>query len=249
MGSAGKDRAGYSLRGVQGRIIDELGARIVSGALPEGAVLPREAELMESLGVSRTSLREAIKVLAAKGLLEMRQKSGTRVTPRSNWNTFDSDVFRWATSGGSSAEILDLIEMRQLLEPAAAGLAAARSTIGDLARLDDIQRRMTAATADPDAYAAADVDFHLAVFEASHNAFLSRFGLLVADFLAMSFGMQQGALGAEVATAEALEEDAQRHRGVSDAISRGDAATASQRMMDVVIDGKKNLIAAIESDK
>lgn len=239
------EHAGYALRGVQGRIIDELGRRIVGGEFPPGEALPREAELMEMLKVSRTSLREAIKVLAAKGLLETRQKSGTRVTPRANWNTLDSDVFRWATEDGGSTEILDLIELRQLLEPAAARLAAIRATVTDLAHLAAAQDRMQALVDDADNYAQADVDFHLAVFKSSHNTFLNRFGLLVGDFLQMSFTMQQEALAASGGV-EDLVVDAARHRAIYEAICRGDANLAAEEMLSVVIDGKKNIISAID---
>ena len=91
----GDSAAGYRLRGIQGRLIRRLGRAIVRGNHAPGSLLPREAELMAEHGASRTSVREAIKVLSAKGLVETRQKVGTRVRPRDEWNIFDADVLGW----------------------------------------------------------------------------------------------------------------------------------------------------------
>ncbi|MDH2444106.1 FadR/GntR family transcriptional regulator [Amnibacterium sp. CER49] len=239
--------SGYVLRGVQGRVIDSIGRAIVGGRYVPGASLPREAELMEEYGVSRTSLREAMKVLAAKGLIEIRQKSGTRVRPRSSWNVFDSDLFAWSMEhGGSEAAISDLIELRLLLEPSAARLAASRATMADATRIDAALTAMTAATADREAYAEHDVAFHLAVFAASHNVFLERFGSLVADFLRLTFDMQQKVL-LERTNEVDFTEDAARHRVVYDGITRGAPDAAADAMTEVVLDGKRNLIAAVEA--
>jgi DNA-binding FadR family transcriptional regulator len=86
--------AGYSMRGLQGRVIDGVGRQIIGGQYAPGDLLPREAELTEQFGVSRTSVREGMRVLAAKGLVDIRQKIGTRVRQPENWNVFDSDILR-----------------------------------------------------------------------------------------------------------------------------------------------------------
>ena len=125
---------GQKPRGIQGRVISRLGEEIVRGVYPTGSLLPRESELMAAYAVSRTSIREGIKVLSAKGLVETRQRIGTRVLDRSNWNIFDPDVLLWHPFDGAEHDILhDLIEMRQLVEPAAARFAATRATLDDLA--------------------------------------------------------------------------------------------------------------------
>lgn len=241
--------SGYSLRGVQGRVIEGLGRAIVSGRYSPGELLPREQELIEEFGVSRTSLREAMKVLAAKGLLEIRQKSGTRVRPEATWNTFDSDLFAWAIQEGKSeASIRDLIELRQLLEPSAARLAATRATITDAKRLDEAQTAMAASVDDPERYAEHDVAFHLAVFAASHNLFLQRFGNLVADFLRLSFDMQQKAM-LERSEIQDFTEDAAHHRLVYNGINRGEPEVAASAMLELILDGKRNLFAAVEDNK
>jgi GntR family galactonate operon transcriptional repressor len=224
------------------RLTRALGENIVSGAFPQGTLLPREADLMARFDASRTAMREAMRVLAAKGLIETRQRVGTRVRPREHWNVFDPDVLAWAWAHGVGDELLrDLIEMRQLIEPAAAGFAAMRATVPDLVRIEAAFEAMAAATGDDAAYAEADVAFHMAVMAASHNMLMTRFSHIVADFLHLSFRIQQAAIRERQ---RSLEDDAADHRRVFEAIWRGDAATAQEAMMQVVLDGKSSLLRA-----
>jgi DNA-binding FadR family transcriptional regulator len=230
---------GYRLRGLQGQLIMKLGQEIVGGTYLPGTVLPREAELMQAYGASRTSIREATKVLAAKGLVETRQKVGTRVRARDQWNIFDADVLSWHTLDGFDPDILkDLIEMRQLVEPPAARFAAGRATLDDLARIADACDAMRGAVGDMVAYARADVSFHMAVFAASHNALLKRFAHTVANFLQVSFRIQQAALDPKT---ERWEDDLATHVEIADAINRGDAAAAEDAMLRAILDGKAHL--------
>lgn len=231
--------AGYRLRGIQGRLIRALGRGIVRGSHLPGTLLPREAELMARFGASRTSVREAIKVLSAKGLVETRQKVGTRVRDRDQWNIFDADVLGWHTLDSLAPDILkDLIEMRQLVEPPAARFAAGRATLDDAARITDACEVMRQSVGDMAAYAKADVAFHMAVFAASHNALLKRFAHTVANFLQVSFRIQQGAIDPST---ERWEDDLATHIEIADAINRGDAAAAEAAMMRAILDGKAHL--------
>ncbi|MFX7988724.1 GntR family transcriptional regulator, partial [Acinetobacter baumannii] len=92
-----------------------------SGMRKPGDVFGGEIEASEALGVSRTAYREAIRILAAKGLVESRPKAGTRVTPRSRWNMLDVDVLAWTFEGEPDTDfIIDLFELRGVIEPAAA---------------------------------------------------------------------------------------------------------------------------------
>jgi GntR family transcriptional regulator, galactonate operon transcriptional repressor len=230
---------GYRLRGIQGRLIRTLGHAIVRGVHAPGSLLPRETELMAAHGASRTSVREAIKVLSAKGLVETRQKVGTRVRERDHWNIFDADVLDWHMLEEVDHDILrDLIEMRQLVEPAAARFAAARASLDDLGRIADACEAMRGALGDMAAYAEADVGFHMAVLAASHNALLRRFAHIVANFLQVSFRIQQETLEAPD---ERLEDDLALHLAIADAINRGDAAAAEEAMMRAILDGKAHL--------
>jgi DNA-binding FadR family transcriptional regulator len=234
--------AGYAMRGLQGRVIDAVGRQIVGGRFAPGDVLPTEAELTAEHRVSRTPVREAMRVLAAKGMVEFRRKFGTRVRPREQWNVFDPDILRWHHEQGLGADLLvDLVETRQLLEPAAARLAAGRATMDDLGRMERALVGMAERDAGLAGYAAADVEFHLAVYAASHNLLFRQFGTVVADLLHLTFNLQQA-----VATRdEVLDEDVVRHTAVFDAINRGQGEAAAEAMLTVVLDGKRALGQAL----
>ncbi|HMO12147.1 MAG TPA: FCD domain-containing protein, partial [Actinotalea sp.] len=158
------------------------------------------------------------------------------------WNVFDADILRWHSEEGRGDEILrDLVEVRQIMEPAAARLAAGRASISDLGRLREALHAMESSADDRTAYAHADVDFHLGIYAASQNVLLRQFGAVVADFMYLSFSVQQ-----EVAKDPAdLVRDAERHREVLRAVDRGNGEAAAESMLEVVLDGKSALIAAL----
>ena len=120
----------YSTRSLHGQVAHQIGERILRGDIAPGQSLPNEADLSEELNVSRTALREAIKVLAAKGLLESRPKTGTRVRSRDNWNMLDPDVLAWLFADGPNAAASEMLfEIREIFEPSAAAMAATRVPI------------------------------------------------------------------------------------------------------------------------
>lgn len=241
--ASGAGRSGYLLRGVQGRLINDLAGAIVSGRFKPGETLPREAELMTTYNASRTSVREALKVLAAKGLVETRQKIGTLVRDPELWNAFDSDVLAWLRNIGQGKQMLqDMIELRQVVEPAAARLAAGRATIDDLNRIEKACAAMRAAVSQSTSYATADVEFHKAVFAATHNALLRSFSHIVGDFLRLSFKIQEEGLR----EADNRAEDVLNHQAIFNAINRGDGAAASEAMLTVILNGKSSLLAALQ---
>ena len=148
--------------------------RIVGGAWEGGTPLPNEDELAAELGVSRTVVREAVKALQAKGLVEVRPKTGTRVRPRRAWHLLDADVVAWQFADMERADDLrELYEVRASIAAAAARLATARRTTEQLAEIEAQQRRIDAAAAEPLARRHADLDFHAAVADAAHNSLLA----------------------------------------------------------------------------
>jgi DNA-binding FadR family transcriptional regulator len=236
--------SGIPLKGQQGRLIGALGERIVRGAIRAGDLLPREPDLMEEFAVSRTSVREAIKVLSAKGLVETRQKVGTRVRAKELWNIFDTDVLAWQTAGGMGDDILkDLLEMRQVIEPAAARFAASRAGLDDIARIERACRAMGESTNDPAGYAHADVAFHMAVFGASKNMLMQGFAHFIASFLQASFQLQQESFDEE---GDPVASDVANHVAIFEAINVGDAAAAEAAMLRVILHGKASLLRARE---
>lgn len=170
--------SGYSGRGVHGQLVAALGARIVSGELGRGDVIDLAA-LGRDLDVSMTALREAMKVLAAKGLVEARQKRGTYVRDREHWNLLDSDVIRWRSEAGDTAAVLrDLAEVRSVVEPAVASMAARRRDEHDLAELDAALEDMRGAVGAA-AQVAADLRWHRAMLRATHNEMLARMDVFI----------------------------------------------------------------------
>ncbi|MET0544153.1 MAG: FadR/GntR family transcriptional regulator [Variovorax sp.] len=160
-------------RGLPAQIAGRIGRRILQGELKPGDTLPRELDLLASLQVSRTTLREAFAILASNGFIEARQRIGTRVRARDHWNTLDSTVIGWhgeTDDPGSLAQ--ELFEIRLAIEPMAARLAARRATDDDLARIRAALQTMGEGQADPQRAMEADVDFHLQVIAAAHNRFL-----------------------------------------------------------------------------
>ena len=223
----GRDASAYAYpeRGLSGRVVHQLGARIVGGEVPPGELLSNEDDLGAELGVSRSVLREAIKVLAGKGLLEVRPKTGTRVRPRRSWHLLDPDVVRWQFEQlRRDDDLTELAEVRRAVEPAAARLAAHRRTDGDLADLEAHCKRMEAATAEPIRFRAAELDFLGSVVDASHNTMLSHMGAVIRVALDSAFSD--------------LPATDQRstvvHRAVLDAIRLRDQAGADRAMRRLV---------------
>ncbi|MFE7331811.1 FadR/GntR family transcriptional regulator [Streptomyces sp. NPDC057565] len=161
-------------RGLHQQIVDILGERIVRGFhAPGSSLYPDRIE--QELQVSKTVLREALRVLASKGLIDSRQKRGTFVRPRSDWNLLDGDLLRWQGQGIPAAGFLDnLAEVRGIVEPAGARLAALRRNDDDLAALAEALERMATAGKDTDAMVEADLAFHRSLLAATHNELLTR---------------------------------------------------------------------------
>lgn len=218
----------YSRRSLHGQVAAEIGSRIMGGRLAPGSVLPNEAALGVELGVSRTVLREAIKMLAAKGLVESRPKIGTRVRAREQWNTLDPDVLAWRLAAGDVLRYADdLIEVRRIIEPAGAALAATRASERDLTLIEQAYRDMEAAGADVDASVEPDLRFHLAILAAARNEFLHPLGALIETALASSFKLSGSNPGAQYRSLP-------RHRAVLDAIRAGAPERARLAMDDLL---------------
>jgi DNA-binding FadR family transcriptional regulator len=217
--------ADYQLRGVHGQTVEALARRILSGEIPEGATLDLLA-LREELDVSLTALREALKVLSAKGIIDARQKRGTFVRPRSAWNTLDADVMRWRSAGPPDFDLLEnLTEVRTIVEPAAARLAAQRADDDDLAALAAALDRMAHADGEPADAVAADLDFHRALLAATHNPLLVEMERVIANGLAQRDKVVHNA---------PADDPVPSHRAVLDAIQARDAAAAEQAMRALV---------------
>ena len=160
-------------------VAEVIGSRIIRGDYPPGTLLPNEAKWAADFDVSRSAVREAIKILMAKGLLTSRPKVGTRVEPREFWNLLDREVLAWYTSGPDRAKVLrPLQQFRYIIEPEAAALAAEYRTEEEMIAISSACERMaTAPTLDE--RSAADVRFHVNILKASANELLIPLGALI----------------------------------------------------------------------
>lgn len=214
-----------SLR-LHGTVARELGIRIVSGVLKPGEILEGEIAASGQFNVSRTAYREAIRILAAKGLVNSRPKIGTQVSPRKEWHLLDPDVLGWIFVGEPDTDlIVNLFELRRIVEPDAARLAATRRTPEQLARmkagLDGVARHGFAT----EIGRRCDEEFHSALLEASANDFVVSLTSGVAAAIAITTAFKQhrlpaphDALPVHLAVYEAIE--AQDAQGAHDAMAR-----------------------------
>lgn len=233
------DSRTFSRRSLHGQVAHDIGRQILGGMVKPGDLLPNETELSQRLGVSRTALREAIKVLAGKGLIESRPKTGTRVRPRKSWNFLDPDVLAWAVHGATAKQFVDeLFELRRVIEPAAAALAAERAKPDDIARMEAALARMAAEASEDGIGAAGDIAFHNAVLQASDNELFRSLGSVVEVALAISLRLSM--------RRHRFEEFLELHRAVLEAIRRRDVDGAREAMKRAIEVSKHELHAAVE---
>ena len=162
----------YNLRE---QVLNAIGSRIISGELSPGDVLPKEDTLSEQYGVSRTVIREAVKGLAARGLVESRPKVGTIIRPRSDWQMLDPSVLEWVASSQPDSEFMyALAEVRLVIEPDVAALAARHANDEEIERIATAYEHLEAVEEnDEEAWARADLEFHSSIVDSCHNEFLA----------------------------------------------------------------------------
>ncbi len=164
--------------------VEQLGQRIVRGDFTHRGGLPTEPELSAELGISRNVLREAIKVLTSKGLLEVRRKTGTRVRSQESWNILDPAVVEWFSLNGSDLQNAhDFVEFRRIIEPKASYLAALRATDEDITKIGLAFDRLFACIGNPEKVPQADIAFHRSIYDASHNLILRHLGSMIAPLM------------------------------------------------------------------
>jgi DNA-binding FadR family transcriptional regulator len=232
-----------STSSIRDRVASRLAQQILSGHYPQGALLPTEAELSAEFKVSRTALREAVRTLAAKGLVETRQRAGTRVRASEDWNRLDIDVLHWMGEIEPDLTFVrGLTEARQIIEPAAAAMAAQRATGRDLAAIEEAYDAMCAAKlTELDACAKADVAFHVAILRASYNPVLANLGNVIGAALMNAFRLTTSASISYQKTLAAHGEvlEAIRMRDATGARGRMEAllGIATQDLMRIAVSG------------
>lgn len=231
-GGRGDVSAPFRSARVHGYVVRTLAEPILGGQLAPGDPLPNEEELAARFGVSRSSVREAVKTLVAKGLIETRQRIGARVRPRRHWRLLDPAVLDWHPDIRRDRALVDsILEARRIIEPAAAALAAERAHEAEVERVALSWRDMEQAGARDDLVAAseADLDFHRSVIDASHNLVLQNLvGTIEAALRASFMATNRWKDGRAVTMAA--------HRAILDAIRDRrpeEARAAMNRVLDL----------------
>ena len=200
-------------------LAEKLGQQILAGDYQAGSILPGEMELGEQFGVSRTAVREAVKMLAAKGMLLPRPRIGTRVMPQSQWNFLDQDLLTWWMTKENFDQVMQhFLILRTSLEPQACSLAAANASHQQTTRLAELMAEMRALHIqfDREHWIQVDTQFHQLIYEASGNPFLTSFANLFSSVYQSYF---RAITGNEVIKL-------QNHQAIVDAILAGDGAGA-----------------------
>lgn len=207
-------------------LLETLGQSIVAGEF-DNSPFPTEAELAVKYSASRTVAREAVKMLAAKGLLTSRPRQGTRVEPVAHWNLLDPDVTRWMMERPFSSKVYrDYTEVRLAIEPIAASLAAKRASQADLRTIRSALQTMEDQAPHHDLALLADIDFHVAILKASGNPFLIQLKELIHTALTISIGLTNRIAGHTA--------DIGDHAAVLMAIERGDSEAAENAMRHLI---------------
>jgi GntR family galactonate operon transcriptional repressor len=208
------------------RIAGKLGAAILGGTYKPHGLVPGEMELCRRFGASRTVVREAFKLLAAKGLIASRKRVGTYVRAREEWHMLDADVLAWRLRDGEAEPklVFDLMQARAVIEPAAAAMAARAHTAATLAAIDSAFADMERAAHNAALFAEPDVRFHKAILTATDNDVMTAFGALIEAALGIFVDVATRHPGAPAPSVPL-------HGAVLEAIRRRDAEGAHRAMM------------------
>lgn len=213
---------------IHGSVARDLGIAIVSGHYRPGELLQGEIEASDRLKISRTAYREALRMLSAKGLVESRPRTGTKVSARVKWHLLDPDVLQWIFEFEPSDSILEsLFELRRIIEPEAAALAAKRRSDEQVSQLEKALQAMEKHTLATEAGRAADQDFHSVLLEASGNPFLITLTSGVGAAVAWTTVFKQR-------HAPLRRDPIPDHRRVFEGVAVGDSDASRAAMTDLV---------------
>jgi GntR family galactonate operon transcriptional repressor len=233
-----KAPAGDRRGSLSDKVAGQIGRRIVSGQYRPGETLPIEPRIQAEFGVSRTAVREAVRLLSAKGLTASRPKVGTRVRPMADWNMLDPDVLRWQLDQNPSEEFIGhLFDMREIIEPAAAARAAEKATSVQIEAMRIAVDGMQNEKRGSPEQIQADIDFHMEILEASQNPLLRSVGAMIESVLSITFA---------IGWRTAMRDDAIiQHRDIYEAIRDRDADAAFVAMRRLLRSSKGDVSDAI----
>ena len=222
------------LRGILGEVVANIGIRIVGGEWAPGEAIPRENDLCQDLGVSRSVLREAQRILGAKGLIRSRTSSGTRVLPRNEWRLLDPDVMDWRVGAGDRETLLrDLLKLRLILEPGVVYQATISSSPEAREKVADAWKSLEPLFINSGSdwlqhrrqFIEADLRFHRALWSAVESELIEQLFTLVEAILRLLLDLQMRAHGSSPKLVE-MEESLGLHRKLFQEFSGGNALRA-----------------------
>lgn len=215
--------------GTTRKTVEVLGRRIANGTYCAGEVIPKEDQLAASLGVSRTTVRDAIKVLSGKSLLQTARRYGTRVRPVSEWNLLDPDVLGWHAPEHPRFRTIfaEAMEMRRMIEPEAAALAAVRANAAQRRAIVEAARCFAPAQGSVHLLFHADCRFHVAIIEATGNLLMRQLSPVLVSMIEIAYDCGAHRLHYGTAADEP-------HVAAAAAIRDGDAA-AARRLMSAML--------------
>lgn len=223
-----------SKRSLHVQVAREIARKILSGEAAQNEIIPSEMVLCQQFSVSRTALREAIKLLTSKGLLESKPKVGTRVKSRDNWNFLDAQLLDWVIDLGDNAVVYqEFLALRKAIEPEAAALAAKNATAQQRILLSATFQQMDYVSKNFDAakWMEVDMEFHRLVFLSTGNSFYLPFANVLCTMF-KSFITHSSIRGSTCIN---------EHRAIYSAIMAGDSAKARQANVDLLSKSKRRL--------
>lgn len=225
-----------SKRSLHVQVAREIARGILSGDMPQGSIIPGEMALCEQFGISRTALREAVKLLTSKGLLESRPKIGTRVVDRAYWNFLDSQLIEWMDGLGDVDHFcFQFLGLRRAVEPEACALAAKHASVEQRIELSEIFQQMVeiseAEVFDQKRWTDVDTEFHSLIFNATGNDFYLPFGNILTTMF-VNFIVHSSEEGSTCI---------EQHRQIYEAIMAGNSEKARQSSLDHLQDANHRL--------
>jgi GntR family transcriptional regulator, galactonate operon transcriptional repressor len=225
---------------LSGQVVHQIGLSIMRSDFKPGDTLTSEPELSLQFNVSRPVMREALKILGAKGLIESRPRTGTKVRPRADWNILDPEVIGWMYEVGPDRPFLDaLCEVRLMFEPSATRLAAVRASDEEIKTIEESYRRMEEGVDAAETYIPADLAFHAAICAAAHNEMLQKITEAITASLLVSRVVTSHLPGANLAAMPL-------HWSVAEAIHKRDGQAAEEAMRKLVILTTDDIQRALE---
>ncbi|MBY7732218.1 FadR family transcriptional regulator [Vibrio splendidus] len=228
-----------SKRSLHVQVAREIARGILSGDLPQGSIIPGEMALCEQFGISRTALREAVKLLTSKGLLESRPKIGTRVVDRAFWNFLDPQLIEWMDGLTDTDQFChQFLGLRRAIEPEACALAATFATAEQRIELSEIFQEMveisSEETLDKERWLDIDTKFHSLIFNATGNDFYLPFGNILTTMF-VNFIVHSSEEGSTCIN---------EHRAIYEAIMAGNSDKARQASASHLQESNHRLPAA-----